>query len=518
MKRQLTLTATLLATMAACGDDSATLTEPGSSRNVATGGAQDIGEFRALVAAGEVPSSDTLDDVGFFAEHALDLPAADCGDSVCVHPMLAVAPRFDGGNWTMAFAAMNSPIAPAALPRPNAHVIAVIDENVAMPQQVVETALKALYRGLQPDDRVSLVSYDARVRVFSASVAPDNPVLLAQTEQIWGGSSDRGAAMYDAIAAAGLLADERFDGVHRMILLTSGQADVGITDPDRIVALAKSLAERGVAINVIGSALASRDASSRSIDAMDVPLRIGELGAGTYEFAGAQDDLQTMLANHAATTLFPLGTRFELAIEAARGYRVGRVYGASRAHVNDKGATIELPALYLGHRNGARDVSRGRRGGGGGLFVELIADPALGIAAGKAAFTAKWQYVDSSTTTPRTVDEQTVVTNVLPAGSNPDGMWPSFSDPERGKAFMMLNMYLALKAVVELYDAGDCARALGVIDMMAPSIEGWQGRYTDPDIRADEALLFDLGRNVEQKCGSVTPVPAVGFGGGCMML
>ena len=97
-----------------CGSDEASGegSPPVGSRSVTQGGAQDIARFRSVVESGEVPAPDVLDPIGFFAEHALDQPPADCGRAVCAHPNLAVAPRFNGGNWTMAYVTLNSPIDP----------------------------------------------------------------------------------------------------------------------------------------------------------------------------------------------------------------------------------------------------------------------------------------------------------------------------------------------------------------------------------------------------------------------
>src|SRR5690606_12731760 len=103
--------------VAACGGDdgSSSVGSPSSSKAVIQSGPQDIGEFRAIVEQGNIPALSVLDERGFFAEHKIDLPPADCGSSLCVHPMLAVAPRFDGGNWTMAFVGMNSSVDAASL-------------------------------------------------------------------------------------------------------------------------------------------------------------------------------------------------------------------------------------------------------------------------------------------------------------------------------------------------------------------------------------------------------------------
>jgi len=96
--------------------------------------------------------------------------------------------------------------------------------------------------------------------------------------------------------------------------------------------------------------------------------------------------------------------------------------------------------------------------------------------------------------------------NALPAGARPSEDWPVFSAPEYGKAFMMLNLCLALKTTLNLYSAGDCGSALGVAYMMEPAVEEWQRRLPDPDIDADWLLLQDLQTNIFNHCRA-TPTP-----------
>jgi Ca-activated chloride channel family protein len=216
--------------------------------------------------------------------------------------------------------------------------------------------------------------------------------------------------------------------------------------------------------------------------------------------------------------MFPLATDFRMTVAASEGYRVGRIYGARHAEARDEWALLASPALFLGHRMGSDDVAGGRRGGGGGLFVELLADPSTGVGAGAPAVTvhATWTAADG---TPRS-SEQTLV-NPLAPGQNPAGMWPELTDEARGNAFMMLNMYLALRASTSFFADGDCARSMGVVDMMAPAVEGWQAEYDNPDIWADYDLMLSLRSNVETQCNvvrAVAPVQPESFSGGCMML
>ena len=99
MKRFSLLGVAWLALSCAAQGDAVDSRPPGSS-GVTQGGAQDIGHFRQLVDDGSVPAPEVLDEVGFFAEHALDQPPADCGSVVCAHPMARAIWRWQALAWS----------------------------------------------------------------------------------------------------------------------------------------------------------------------------------------------------------------------------------------------------------------------------------------------------------------------------------------------------------------------------------------------------------------------------------
>ena len=312
------------------------------------------------------------------------------------------------------------------------------------------------------------------------------------------------AALYDGLARAAIAIDDvtaaGFEGSHRVVLITSGVADAGITDAMRIVGLSDALASRSVGVSVVGIGAGFRP---------ELAMQISEGGGSSYYFAEGGSDLEAIFRLEGRTSLYPLATDFELVVEPAPGYRVGRVYGARRAWSEQAAAYLASPVLMVGNRTGAADVGEGRRGGGGGLFVELIVVPELaaGIGAGAPAFHATARYTDAESG--ERIVRRLEVANGLAPGANPSGMFPHFADPLRGKAFMMLNMYLSLRTTVELYHAGDCAQSLGIVPAMEATYEGWQAEYDDPDITADWALLTALSANVGQRCTGVTPVAPV---------
>jgi Ca-activated chloride channel family protein len=498
----------LLLGLGGCSADSVADGErPSGSVGVTQAGAQDAAYFRNLIKAGSIPEPGLLDQVGFFAEHALDQPPADCGQVVCAHPSLAVAPRFDDGTWTMAFVSLNSAVDPETRPREPVHLVLAVESSAAA-REVTHTgtaAIEALLAELEPEDRLSVLSFGQEPRLLLSNAVPGDsnvaPVALPAA-----GSSGK-VDLYAGIAAAADVVSSLPDFVDnsRIVLLTTGRADAGITDQARITALAESLVREGTQFSVLGM--------GRSFNA-ELPRSIAELGAGNYAFAESTADLQDVVVQEAGVRLVPLASDVELRVVPSAGYRVGRMYGARRANVEDGVAVLRAPALFLGTRRSAMDTEQGRRGGGGGLFVELVADPELSAEIGpnQPAFRLETSYRDVDAAA--AVSFEAEVSNDLSPGERPAENWPHFSTPEYGKAFMMLNMYLALRAMVDLHEAGDCAAALGVSYMMEPGADEWQRRFDDPDIGVDRDTMLGLRENIENECRAL-PAPPSNYEAGC---
>lgn len=493
-----------------CASDQVVSDPPGGSRGVTQAGAQDIAHFRSLVDDGEVPEPDLLDQVGFFSEHALEQAPAACGEVVCAHPSLAVAPRFDEGTWTMSFVSLNSAVDPATRPREPVHLVLAVETSAATAATLSAngSAIAALLSGLETGDRVSVIAFGAFPSVLLAGAhAPD-----AQNSEIRlpANGSQSPVDLYAGIAAAAdaSRAIPDFRGTTRILLVTSGRATTGITDAPRIEELATAVVRAGTSFSVIGVSADFRP---------ELPLRIAGLGGGTYAYAKDDADLANVLEQEGSLRLLPLATEVELRIVPSAGYAVGRIYGADRAVIEEGVAVLRMPALFLGARTGPTDVGMGRRGGGGGFFVELVGDAqqASSIGANQSAFRLELSYVAADTGSAVTLAEEVV--NALPPGKKPADNWPSFSTPADGKAYMMLNMYLALRGMLDLYAGGDCASALGLSYMFEPSVTEWQRRFADPDIEADAELFYRLRASIDDRC-RLAPVPPSNYEAGCFFI
>ncbi len=502
-----------LGVVAGCGAEATreAALPPTGTRGVTQGGAQDIEVFRSHVERGEIPGTETLDAVGFFAEHALDLPEADCGEDLCVFPSLAVAPRFDGSHWTMAYVTLGSALDPATLEREPTHVVFVVDPRVVAATDA-RSALSRAWSALSDDDRLSVIVAGERAEALAVGAAgsDDHEDTLAALALV--DTRRHSAGIYDGLALASELIEAGARG-GRIVLLSVGDfGTAGIQSPARIEALGQALGEAGVGVSVVGY--------GAGFDRQALGL-LGAIGTGTVAVASDGQELSDILTADAETAFTPLATGFELTVTPSEAYRVGAIYGGREMFRSQRGAVWRSAAMFLGHREGAADVARGRRGGGSGFFVELLLseDPGEALASEQTAFEVVATYTGRDGDA---VEHRLSVVNPFVPGQPPaDTTWPEFvGGPE--KPFMMLNMYLALRATVSLYEAGQCREALGVTPMMLPTYTEWTRRHDDVDIAEDWALLRALTANVGAQCeatgANTNPVQPVRFSGGCFGL
>jgi len=139
--------------------------------------------------------------------------------------------------------------------RPPLNLALVIDRSGSMGGTKLSYARKAarfLAGELTGRDRLAIVSFDDEVTVVvpSMPVADPQPFIAAINVIHSGGST----ALFDGWRAGATQVAERLDpgAMNRVLLLSDGQANHGLTDTDQIAAKVEGLTQRGISTSAFG--------------------------------------------------------------------------------------------------------------------------------------------------------------------------------------------------------------------------------------------------------------------------
>ncbi len=195
----------------------------------------------------------------------------------------------------------------------------VVDRSSSMSGAKLDAAKEAVRTAvaqLRPDDRAALIAYDDDVTVNHPS-APvgDGRALTAAVDALYASGM---TALHDgwlagAEQAAGAL---RADAMNRVLLLSDGQANVGLTDPAAIADHVRGLASRGVSTSALGI---GRDFDERLMQT------IADAGDGTYYFIEDPSALPTFFEAELSGLHATVGTSVRMRFSRARGVQLGEM-------------------------------------------------------------------------------------------------------------------------------------------------------------------------------------------------
>jgi Ca-activated chloride channel family protein len=189
---------------------------------------------------------------------------------------------------------------------------------------------------LLPTDRVSVTVYDDQIETIAPS-APvlDKPGLVARIQ----GIAPRGSTALHGGWAAGaqqVAQHLAWGGLNRVLLLSDGLANVGLTDPNAIRGEVRAMAGRGVSTSAIG---VGKEYNEDLLEAM------AQAGDGNYYYVESSvqlaDIFQTELQGLMATT----GRDAGLTIETDHGATVQEVLTEL---VRQPSGRLALPNLVMG--------------------------------------------------------------------------------------------------------------------------------------------------------------------------
>jgi Ca-activated chloride channel family protein len=296
---------------------------------------RELAELGKLPTVGDVVVRDIVD----YHRHRLPLPKGN--EEVALDVRCDVYGASRGDEVWVQVGYTTAPQGNRGLAEPCA-VALVIDVSGSMQEAGKMTAVKAGLRAfvdkLRPDDDVAVVTFSTEAQVAAPRRARgDGRWLLDAIERLEpGGNTNLHAGLMLGIAElAKVDAGKR---QRRVVLLTDGIANTGVTEPGRIVDDATRRAETAIDISTIG---VGQDLDTALLQ------RLADGTRGLFHFVADAADVQKVFVQEADALLTPIARRPRLVVDLPHCLQIVQVYD-ERARVRGDRIEAELPDLNAG--------------------------------------------------------------------------------------------------------------------------------------------------------------------------
>lgn len=255
------------------------------------------------------------------------------------------SPELPGGDFYFYISIKGGP-ASASHKRLPLNISLVLDRSGSMAGDKMKYARKAaefVINQLGEEDYVSIVNYDDRVGVSSASAPVRNKELLRQKirELQERGSTNLTGGMLEGYQQVKSTLREGY--VHRVLLLTDGLANQGITDPIQIQRIAeKKYAADGIAISTFGLGADYNET---------LLTQLAETGRGDYYFIENPDKIPNIFAAELKGLLSVVAQNATVKLVLPPALKVVQVYGYPY-RVNGNEIEVRCNDIYAADEKG----------------------------------------------------------------------------------------------------------------------------------------------------------------------
>ena len=195
--------------------------------------------------------------------------------------------------------------------RPRSNLVFLIDVSGSMnsPDKLplAVQAMHLLVDELDPDDTVAIVVYaGAAGAVLEPTRARDSRQIHAALDSLHAGGSTAGGA---GLALAYDLAERNFDedAVNRVMLLTDGDFNVGVTQDERLEDFVARKRSSGIYLSVMGFGRGNYNDQMMQT--------IAQAGNGTAAYIDSRAEARRMLVEESSSALFPIANDVKIQIE-----------------------------------------------------------------------------------------------------------------------------------------------------------------------------------------------------------
>lgn len=255
-------------------------------------------------------------------------------------------------------------------------------------------AARLLVDEMASTDIYSLVSFSNSAEVIlPASAVTDRERLHAAIDRVReGGGTNLSEGL---VAGAGEIRGSLSGRVGRLVLLSDGNANLGVTDPLALGRAVTELRQEGITVSAIGLGIDYNE---------DLLAKMADLGGGTYDFVDDPRELRQVLADELDRSASVVARSVQLRIDLPEGVEGLEVIGWT-AERTASGWTVDVGDVYAGdsrkivarvrvapHATGSADVASAAL-----TYVDIPTDaPASAGALARADVTPDLRVVEAS--------------------------------------------------------------------------------------------------------------------------
>lgn len=370
----------------------------------------------------------------------------------------------------------------------------VIDRSGSMAEPdkmpYVKESLRIFLESLNPEDVVSIVAYSDHAEVvWPAQPVGDKYWIASAINRLQpGGSTNLHAGLMLGLQEVEKNFDIRRN--NRVLLLTDGIANTGITDPARIAADALAYNQKGIYVSTIGLGLEFNDA---------LLSQLARQGQGGYSFVDSAQEMDRIFREQVAGLKQRVAGEVSITITPQAGARLVNLTGLQGTLPKGR---VTVPLNPMG--TGQSQV----------LLAELQVEPGK-IAAGMLPVaTVQARYVDEFARRP-VVLEQTVGVQLVPAMQNYDPL----DDVTVLRNVTIQQTAEGLREIDHLYQQGQYEPAWRLAAMLEQKLNRVVSLTGDEQLLKDVSLmqryqktLAEALRQVEGRLPEWADAPAAGNG------
>lgn len=292
---------------------------------------------------------------------------------------------------------LDAPPATTRRKREPVNVAFVLDRSGSMGGQKIELARQAIETAigrLLPEDRFAVVAYDEHIDVVVESTpasreAKDGAIGRVRRIDARGSTDLGGGWLNGAEQVAIAQATAGGSGVHRVLLLTDGLANQGITDPAELARHAGELRARGISTTTFG---VGEDFDETLLQGM------ADAGGGHFYYIERPEQITDLIASEVGELLEIVARDAAIEITAPDGMTIGTL-SPYRFEQRGSRSVLLLGDLVAGQHLEAViriKFGYGPIGSGIGVLIGITDRDGVMAGAGYAPVALGWQYADDT--------------------------------------------------------------------------------------------------------------------------